>query len=297
VSAQLYSSGNNAISSNKVGIGISNPQATFHIKDFSGAAIGGGMNYIPLIRFQAAGYQVTPATTYFWDVKMDLSSNLTFWQHSTQNTTPVVALKFGTNYVKVFKRFKVGDYAEFGTALTPDNTQGYALSLGLKELSSAAWQGQGAIMFTTSTGEFQLITQHTAGGILNGTTALSNNIRLSANADGVRAYGAFTMNTSNAFGYDMAINGDAIFNKVVVKSYGNWPDFVFMENYNLRSLEELKSFITLNGHLPDVPSAEEVKEEGVDVYEMNKVLLQKVEELTLYLIQLQEQVNDLKDEK
>ena len=52
-----------------------------------------------------------------------------------------------------------------------------------------------------------------------------------------------------------------------------------------------------NRHLPDIPSAKEVEEEGVDVGEMNKLLLQKVEELTLYIIDLQKQIDELKSEK
>jgi hypothetical protein len=164
----------------------------------------------------------------------------------------------------------------------------------MKEVSNGGWQGNGTAMFSTSSGEFQLMTNQTDSNIV-GASAMASNIRLSANDNGIRVYGAFTMNTTNAFGYDMAINGDAIFNKVVVKSYGTWPDFVFLQNYNLRSLNELKLYIGENGHLPDVPSAANVEENGVDVFEMNKVLLQKVEELTLYLFQLQEQINELKN--
>jgi hypothetical protein len=70
----------------------------------------------------------------------------------------------------------------------------------------------------------------------------------------------------------------------------NWPDYVFAPSYNLKPLSEVKTFIQTNGHLPNVPSAEEVKEKGVNLAENDKVLLEKVEELTLYLIQLEERL-------
>ncbi len=74
----------------------------------------------------------------------------------------------------------------------------------------------------------------------------------------------------------------------------DWPDYVFTDRYTLMPLGELEGFIAANGHLPQVPSAAAVDEDGVDVGEMNKVLLQKVEELTLYIIDLQKQIDELK---
>ena len=77
----------------------------------------------------------------------------------------------------------------------------------------------------------------------------------------------------------------------------DWSDFVFDDGYSLRPLGEVERYIEANRHLPDIPSAKEVEEEGVDVGEMNKLLLQKVEELTLYIIDLQKQIDELKSEK
>ncbi|WP_068473232.1 hypothetical protein [Saccharicrinis aurantiacus] len=70
-----------------------------------------------------------------------------------------------------------------------------------------------------------------------------------------------------------------------IKVTAQTADFVFEEDYNLRSLNEVNAFIEQNKHLPDVPSASKMEEEGVNIAEMNKILLQKVEELTLYIIQ------------
>jgi hypothetical protein len=69
-----------------------------------------------------------------------------------------------------------------------------------------------------------------------------------------------------------------------------WPDYVFGEGYKLMSLNELKSYIAKNKHLPNVPNATEISENGIPLAEMNRVLLEKVEELTLYIIKMNEQI-------
>ena len=71
-----------------------------------------------------------------------------------------------------------------------------------------------------------------------------------------------------------------------------WPDYVFEENYELMPLEEVNEFIQENGHLPNVPCASDLEEEGVNVYEMNKLLMEKVEELTLHLIDLNQRLEE-----
>lgn len=79
-----------------------------------------------------------------------------------------------------------------------------------------------------------------------------------------------------------------------VKVYNSWADFVFEDSYDLPTLKEVEAYIAANGHLKDIPSAATVAEEGIDLGEMNKLLLQKVEELTLYVIDLNKQVELLK---
>ncbi|MBZ0099188.1 MAG: hypothetical protein K8F30_08895 [Taibaiella sp.] len=78
--------------------------------------------------------------------------------------------------------------------------------------------------------------------------------------------------------------------RVAVKNSGDWSDYVFAEDYNLMPLDEVEKYITCNQHLPDVPSAETVVKEGIDVAQMDARLLQKIEELTLYLIEQQKRI-------
>lgn len=95
-------------------------------------------------------------------------------------------------------------------------------------------------------------------------------------------------------GFLMAVDGKAYFEKVVVKNSNNWPDYVFSKSYELKPLSEVKSYIDTNGHLEGVPTAGEINSNGQDLSEMNRVLLEKVEELTLYIIDLQKQIDSLK---
>lgn len=87
--------------------------------------------------------------------------------------------------------------------------------------------------------------------------------------------------------YRMSIEGKAIFEEVVIQPSNNWPDYVFQPNYQLMPLADLKKYISLNKHLPNIPSAEEIATAGKYSVGMNNiVLLEKVEELTLYTLQL-----------
>ncbi|CAM4405576.1 beta strand repeat-containing protein [Flavobacterium terrigena] len=74
--------------------------------------------------------------------------------------------------------------------------------------------------------------------------------------------------------------------RVDIASVKNWADYVFEDDYKLMSLKELDQYIKTNGHLPNIPTSEEVVKHGVDLGEMNSKLLEKVEELTLYTIDL-----------
>ncbi|HPF11871.1 MAG TPA: hypothetical protein PKW08_06135 [Flavobacteriaceae bacterium] len=102
-----------------------------------------------------------------------------------------------------------------------------------------------------------------------------------------------TSYTDGANTYHLSVNGKV--RAESVKVYTDWADFVFEDNYNLPSLEEVERFIIENGHLMDVPSATDVEESGIDLGEINKILLQKIEELTLYTIEQHKLILKLED--
>lgn len=84
--------------------------------------------------------------------------------------------------------------------------------------------------------------------------------------------------------------------KVAAKGSIDWADYVFDNDYQLKSLDEVSNYIQVNKHLPDVPSAKEVSEEGIDLAKMDATLLRKIEELTLYMIELKKENNQLKQD-
>lgn len=94
--------------------------------------------------------------------------------------------------------------------------------------------------------------------------------------------------------YKLDVNGGIRAQEVVVETNG--ADFVFADDYQLRPLSEVEAFITENKHLPEIQSAQEMQENGVSVSELQTQLLQKIEELTLYLIQQEQTIQELRQE-
>jgi hypothetical protein len=98
------------------------------------------------------------------------------------------------------------------------------------------------------------------------------------------AGGAVAIGTTNPQGYLFAVNGSAICTKMVVKSNASWPDYAFDKKYSLLPLDSLSCYIDLNKHLPDIPSSAQIEQDGLDLGAMEKLHMQKIEELTLYAI-------------
>ena len=94
--------------------------------------------------------------------------------------------------------------------------------------------------------------------------------------------------------YMLDVNGTIRANEIIVNSGS--ADFVFAEDYNLRSLSEVQQFIQEHKHLPEIQSAEQMEKNGVSVNELQIQLLQKIEELTLYLIQQEQTIQDLQQQ-
>jgi hypothetical protein len=95
--------------------------------------------------------------------------------------------------------------------------------------------------------------------------------------------------------YKLAVSGGIITEKVRVATNGTpfWADFVFEPTYQLRTLGELEKFIQTNKHLPEIPSTSDVTKNGIDLAEMQALLLQKVEELSLYVIEQNKKIKTL----
>lgn len=118
----------------------------------------------------------------------------------------------------------------------------------------------------------------TSGKVGIGTT----NVNCGTNCDGYRLFVTDGIKTEKI--------------KVEVASIAGWADYVFEPDYKLQKLYEVENFIKENKHLPNVPSAKEVTENGIDLAKMDATLLRKIEELTLYMIEQQNQIKKLQEQ-
>lgn len=105
-----------------------------------------------------------------------------------------------------------------------------------------------------------------------------------------------TAGSSLATGYIFSVDGKIIAEEMRIQNSANWPDYVFEKEYDLMPLDELKASIETNKHLPNIPSASEVETDGLLVGDMQKKMMEKIEELTLYVIKLNESNKKLQEE-
>lgn len=202
----------------------------------------------------------------------------------------------------------IGDGAET-ISLRVKNSS--ALSSAYAQVKVEGDAGQGYLGYSgsgnTATGAFEkdyiyLVAENNTAGLNLGTGtngairfytngAANSNERMRIDKDGNVTIGTTTIPA----GYKMAVAGNMIAEKVKVrKQSSGWPDYVFSPTYKLPRLEEVEKFTKENSHLPEIPSAKEIEKEGQDLGEMNRLLLKKVEELTLYMIEQNKEIKALK---
>lgn len=93
-------------------------------------------------------------------------------------------------------------------------------------------------------------------------------------------------NDLSGMDYGMAVRGGVLTDEVFIREVSEWHDDVFKDNYNLMSLSDLERYIKVNGHLPEMPSEEDVLSHGYSMVDIQSLLVKKIEELTLYVIEL-----------
>lgn len=172
----------------------------------------------------------------------------------TGSTSPTTRLQVSTNLSEVLRLNGANPYISFY-----DNTDGYKGYLWYNGTDMTLGSSTAAIRFA-------------AGGY-----------RMSINTDGRVSIGS---SNSPATGYLLSVDGKVICEEARVQISGAWPDYVFDKKYKLLSIEDVEKHIQLKGHLPNIPAAAVVEKDGLDLGDMNKRLLEKVEELTLYIIEL-----------
>lgn len=166
--------------------------------------------------------------------------------------------------------------ANFSCSLYADlNNEELYLNTGTYGTAGANWKGWRKFLNSTNFSSYAL---SLSGGQVNGNIGVSGNVLIGK-----------TTQTNTSYKLDVA--GVVRANSIVVNTTG--ADFVFDDKYKLRPLSELKNYVQSNRHLPEIPSANQMKENGMDVGELNKRLLQKIEELTLYLIKQETRIRKL----
>lgn len=122
-----------------------------------------------------------------------------------------------------------------------------------------------------------------------------------ANAFTVFSNGDIGIGTTDTHGYRLAVNGDlGIKGEIEAEEIQVftplWSDFVFSDDYKLMNLEDLDKYINKNNHLPGIPTNSEISKNGISLGYMNSLLLQKIEELTLYIIDQNIKIKELEEE-
>jgi len=109
-----------------------------------------------------------------------------------------------------------------------------------------------------------------------------------------RNSGNMSIGNTKASAHRLSVDGKIACEELRVEDSGDWPDYVFDKDYNLHTLSALEKYIEENNHLPDIPSAETINGNGFDTGDMIERLLRKVEELTLYTIKQQREIDELR---
>lgn len=128
----------------------------------------------------------------------------------------------------------------------------------------------------------------TTGG--SGTGGTTSSLWTQLGSDINYMSGNVGIGTTPQSNYKLAIDGHLRAKEIKVET-ANWPDYVFTKGYNLPTIEEVQKHIDQDGHLINLPSAKEIEANGLELGEMNRLLLEKIEELTLYIIQLKDDQN------
>lgn len=302
IEAQFYSSGNNVIAGNNVGIGINTPSAMLHVKRNSS---GGNLflensnpnafqsfrlfndvptNFATFTKYGSTfpGGYTGISTLYPFANLLGFGNNGPMLNASTGNIGFAIT-KGGTNKLKIHidavsERVGIGGSAipaanvHVNNSLVGDtikltnNTTGHTSSDGLE---------------IRTTGVAASLTNRENSTLDFGTNNVS---RMRINADGKVVIGA----AATPAGYRLFVEEGILTEKVkvAIKTSAEWSDYVFSNEYQLAKLSEVEDYVNEFQHLPGMPSAQEVVENGIDVAKMDAKLLAKIEELTLYLIEM-----------
>jgi hypothetical protein len=271
--------------SDNVGIGTTAPSQKLHV---SGNAV-------------VTGYLGAGTSTAIYP--MDVYSTGTTRALNAENVYSGANAKYGG----YFSSNAAGSGTNYGVYVSSLGSTGASTSYGVRAAASTAGTG------TVYGGYFQgtSVSGSNSYGVLGTATgAGTNNYGVYGSASGatnnwagyfvgrtyVSSTGLLVGTTTAATGYMVSVDGKIMCEELKVQDSGSWPDYVFSEHYDLPTLDEVEAHIAARSHLPGVPDACTVETEGLLVGEMQNILLKKIEELTLYMIDANKEIRSLKAE-
>jgi len=273
-------------------------------------------------QIQTGVFRTTAGNTQYHQFTRSGGGGAAVYINQTDSVNSILRLSHGTANANIGVVFTVENNGNTGIGtLTPDSKLtvaggGISLNSGLTNaqerpaLSAGTLPGEIRGMSATKSSMDDGFLRLSAGGGTSATTksfidlsgytspaSLDRSENITMGTRGVErlrivSSGNVGIGTSNPT-ERLSVNGN-IRTKEVIVTADNWPDFVFDKSYQLPALHELEKQIGIEGHLPDFPSAKEVSYSGVSLGSLNRLLTQKVEELTLYIIQQQKEI-DKKD--
>ncbi|MGN7787312.1 hypothetical protein ACTJIJ_22450 [Niabella sp. 22666] len=186
--------------------------------------------------------------------------------------------------------------SSLGMLIDGNNSSYVGSDLSINRVSTAGGVGQSpAIQFNDGNSSAQIIQGSKNNGLqffkfFDELGVWKETMRIASN-------GNLGVGTTNPpLNYKLAVGGKIIAEELKVQSQSAWPDYVFTPTYKLTPLPELEQFIKTHQHLPEVPSAREVTTIGIEVGANQALLLKKIEEITLHLIELNKKVEELQQE-
>lgn len=312
------------LSSGKIGVGLASPVWKFDVK---GGSINTDSSYriggSQVIGLNGLNLELGSASNR---VGIGTSSPLVSLHVSSTSAEPVRingSGSIGGMYVTLYEsgvyRGYIGSYAgaaadvDFGTGAS--NTTG-SVHLTIAAVPKLSLTPNGNIGIGTTSPVSRLSVIQT--GTSSPTAEMSNStkgpnisyahfgtsgdwyIRSAANAGKVilqdqSASGTVAIGTTYVpSGYKLSVSGKVICSELKVQLPASWPDYVFSDDYSLKDLASLGEFIRINKHLPGIPSAADVENNGgFEIGKMQQVLLEKVEEMTLYILEQQKKIEQL----
>ena len=313
ISLNAQWSGTNPLWTNSsVGIGISTPSYPLDVRNATGQfqlkSTTGTNNVVARFnnsggdllfgRENSAGASLVSSSSAYSSV---INSLGTYPIHFAVNNIISMTMLNGGN-VGIGTNLPVAPlHLAYNEDISAANQWRYPLFIETNDKVGGLWQGTGVgqkFHLSSSNANFDVAeivavapTAGTTNGDLYFRTALAGSM---SNCMIIQSNGNVGIGTITPGNYKLNVSGRVRANEVVVNTTG--ADFVFEPDYKLPSLQEVESYIRKNKHLPGLSSASEMQKNGLNVSQMQTRLLQKVEELTIYLIELSRQVESLKKE-